>query len=217
MIAPVLRGGFVRKNFVISHIIEIHIISSGSADGRRRSAQIADERRDCDIHHVIPKPSSIGPAAGNSTIAKPSLHSTCEGVVAEDAKPREPWIVRVCSRAGAVTGHAGRAQGPGVARAAQERSPGRQGRFPGVPVRAPGRRAPHRAGRLPRGRAAQSRPPEPATRGRVSGGVHRADPAQVEEAVLVAHEEPECSPRHVDEPARRRLAVVDVNGHVMPY
>src|SRR6185369_10080631 len=59
--APVLRGGFVREDLVIGHVVEVHVIAGRAANHRRTYPQITDERGDCDVHHVIAEAPSVRP------------------------------------------------------------------------------------------------------------------------------------------------------------
>src|SRR5262252_1177479 len=81
MIAPVLWCGLVREHFIVGHIVPIHVVARRAANSRRAGAQITNECRDRDVHNVIPKAPTVGPATGNGATAETSLDGAGQGVV----------------------------------------------------------------------------------------------------------------------------------------
>src|SRR5262245_22691064 len=103
VIAAVLRRGFVREDLVVGHVVEVHVVSCGSANDWRVDAKVADQSSHCDVHYIVTKTAAIRPAAGNNAIAESRLNSADQSVAAEDAQPRETGIIRVRALRGPVT------------------------------------------------------------------------------------------------------------------
>src|ERR1041385_5027050 len=96
MIAPILRSGFVREDFVVNHVVMVQPVPGRSTDGGRTHPQIADQCRYRDVDDIVSETPSVRPTAGNGAAAKTALNRAGEGVAAEDTQPRETRVVRIC-------------------------------------------------------------------------------------------------------------------------
>ena len=83
VIAPVLWCGLVRKDLVENHIVTIHVVAEGTADGRRTGAEITGDCGYCDIEHVISESPAVGPAAWDYPVTKSGLDKADKNIAAE--------------------------------------------------------------------------------------------------------------------------------------
>src|SRR5262245_47174505 len=109
VVAAVLRGPFVWKGLVVTDVFVVNAVTGVAADAVW-AAQVADERVDRDVQHVIAKAPPVGPATRDkSTVAKWILDIALKHVAAEDAQAREARVIRIGRgiRAAASEAHAG--------------------------------------------------------------------------------------------------------------
>src|SRR5436189_143034 len=106
MIAAILRSGFVGEDFVVGHVVPIHVVAGWAANRRRAGAQIADESCDGNIHDIIAEAPAIRPTARNDAAAEAGLNGTGQRIAAKNAQARETGIVGIGAGAGAVSGEA---------------------------------------------------------------------------------------------------------------
>src|SRR5512133_3572703 len=86
VIAAVLRSGFVREDFVVSHVIEIDAITSRTTNDRWVDPQIADQRRHCNVHYIVPETPAIRPTARHNAPTEPRLNRARQGITIKDAQ-----------------------------------------------------------------------------------------------------------------------------------
>ena len=67
VVASVLRRPFVREGLVVTYVVFIEIVACGSANDWGRHAQIADERGNGDVKHIVAKAPPVGPATGDDS------------------------------------------------------------------------------------------------------------------------------------------------------
>ena len=84
VIAAVLRRRFVREDFVVGHVVEIHIVARWTANDWWVHAKIADQRSHRDVHYIVAKTATIRPAPVNNAIAKARLN------LADQARESDP-------------------------------------------------------------------------------------------------------------------------------
>jgi hypothetical protein len=65
VVASVLRCGFLRKDFVVSHVVDVYAIARRASNDRRIYPQIADRCGHCDVNDIIAKTASVRRAPGN--------------------------------------------------------------------------------------------------------------------------------------------------------
>src|SRR5262249_32589215 len=106
VIAAVLRRGFVRKDLVVGHVIEIQIVACWTANDRWVHTKIADQCSHRDIHHVVAKTATIRPAPGNNSIAKAWLNLADQSIAAKYAQAGEARVIGVGTLLSSVTGQA---------------------------------------------------------------------------------------------------------------
>src|SRR6185369_8487637 len=107
VMASVLRCGFVREDLVEGHVVLVHAIHAiGDAD-HQRAAQITEQRTDRDVHNVVTKAATVGPAAWNqAAVAERILNLALEHVAAKDAKTRVTGVVWIGRMIGTPSGKA---------------------------------------------------------------------------------------------------------------
>ena len=86
MVATVMRSASIREHFVVTRVVGADAINTvGHADDEW-AAQVADERGDGNVNHVVAEAAAIRPAAGNRTaVAKGVLNRALQHVATEDA------------------------------------------------------------------------------------------------------------------------------------
>src|SRR5947207_2146983 len=95
VVAPVLRGGLVREDFVEGHVVPIDAVTRNYRNDRWVHAQVTDQRGHGDVQDVVAEASAIGPTAGDNSAAESRLNRTREHVAAEDAQTREAHVVLI--------------------------------------------------------------------------------------------------------------------------
>ena len=101
--ASVLRRGLVREDLVEGHVVMVHTVAGWEQiDDRRRHAQVAQQRVDRDVHHIVAKASAIGPTARDRAASETDLNCAGQSVATKDAQTREPGIIRIGARGGPV-------------------------------------------------------------------------------------------------------------------
>src|SRR5580692_3815073 len=100
VIPPVVRGRRIRKYRIIGDIVRV---DSTETECRRIDwinhwwvcSEVAQKCDDCDGHHVIAKPATVGPATRHDSVAEALLNLARESIAAENAEPIECCVVIV--------------------------------------------------------------------------------------------------------------------------
>src|SRR5262249_46113960 len=95
VITAVLRRGFVREDLVVGHIVEVQIVACWTANDWWVHAKIADQSSHRNVHYVVTKTATIGPAPGNNAIAKAGLYLADQSVTTENTQAGKSRIVRI--------------------------------------------------------------------------------------------------------------------------
>src|SRR5262245_64166024 len=106
VIAPVLRRRFVRKDLIVSHVVEVQVVSCWTANDWGVDAKIADQSSHRNVDYIVAKTATVWPAPGNNAIAKAWLNLADESVGAKNAQPGKSRVVRVRSLLGPIAGKA---------------------------------------------------------------------------------------------------------------
>src|SRR5262245_22065524 len=106
VVAAVLRGGFVREDLVVGHVVEVQIVTGWTADDWWVHAKIADQSSHRDVHYVVAKTATIRPAPGNDAIAKAWLNLADQCVATENAQPGKSRVIRVWTLLSPIAGQA---------------------------------------------------------------------------------------------------------------
>ena len=95
--APVLRRGLIREHLVVRLIVVIHAVARRKqVNHGRRHAQVAQQRVDGNVRHIVAEAPAVWPAAGNeAAVAEGVLDFALQHVAAEDAQSRVTRIIRI--------------------------------------------------------------------------------------------------------------------------
>src|ERR1700722_3260773 len=87
VVAAILRSRLVREDAVVDHVVGKYPVAVRiDTDDEVWASQIAQQRIDGNVHHVVAKPPAIGPSPWNHSLAKALLDLALESVSAEDAQ-----------------------------------------------------------------------------------------------------------------------------------
>ena len=74
MIAAVLGCGFVGEHFVVRHVVRADAIHAIGDTNYQRTAQVANQRTDGDVHNIITETPAVGPSTRYHTVAESGLN-----------------------------------------------------------------------------------------------------------------------------------------------
>src|SRR5215471_15392322 len=84
MVAAVLRGGLVRKDFIKSHVIVVNPVAEGASDRWRAGSQIARNGGYRYIENVISESPAVWPSARDNAVTKAALNLANQHIAAEN-------------------------------------------------------------------------------------------------------------------------------------
>ena len=86
MIAAVLGRGFVGEHFVVRHVVRADAIHAIGDTNYQRTAQVANQSADGNVHNVITEAPAVGPSARNHTVAESRLDMAHQRVAPKDTQ-----------------------------------------------------------------------------------------------------------------------------------
>ena len=86
MIAAILWRGFVRKHLVVRHVVRADAINAIGDTNYQRTAQVANQRTDGDVHNIITEAPAVGPSTRYHTVAESGLNLAHQRIATKDTQ-----------------------------------------------------------------------------------------------------------------------------------